>query len=174
MIAKCRWLLPLLVIVAIFPPLQTVAADVGPKPTMDFQFMQDFPGPAVTILGGSLDQCNRSDCQDAQPLAALGPQQFSCTATTCHALAYGFSPYNQLFIQFSDGKTRRSNVFKTDGFQSAYKVTIRTDDLLVEPQISLNLFSPWTYLLLCICCLVVLVVFVGVILLIVRSRRRRK
>jgi len=174
MIVKRRWILQLLMLLASLLPLQAVAADVGPKPTMDFQFMQAFPGSAVTILGGSLYQCNQSDCRDAEPLAALGPQRFSCGPSSCHALAYGFTPYNLLEIQFSDGKTRRSNVFKTDQFQSVYKVTIRSDDLLVEPQISLNLFSPWTYLLLCVCCLAVLVVLVGAILLIVRSRKRRK
>jgi len=174
MILKGRWSLLLVVILMALLAPQKVSADVGPKPTMAFQVMQAFPGSAVTILSGSLDQCERSDCQDATPLARLGPQGFSCEVSACHALAYGFSTYNRISIQFSDGKTRQSNIFKTDQFQSVYKVTIRKDDLLVEPQISLNLFSPWTYLLLCICCLVVIAAVVGVILLIVRRRKGRK
>ena len=174
MIRTDRWILVLILALAVWLPLQGVAADVGPKPSMDFRFMQAFPGPAVTIQTGSLYQCGRPDCQDAQPLAVLGPQGFSCGPDSCHALAYQFSPYNLLTIQFSDGKTRRSNVFKTDQFQSVYKVTIREEDLLVEPQISLNLFSPWTYVLLCICCLVLLAILAAAIVLLVRSRRRRK
>jgi hypothetical protein len=174
MFIKARLILILAMVIAAFMPLSSVSADTGPKPTMDFQFMQGFPGLAVSILSGTLFECDRSDCQDAAPLMQAGPQRFYCEATNCHALAYGFSNYHRLQIQFSDGKTRQSNIFKTDQFQSIYKVTIRQDDLLVEPQISLNLFSPWTYILLCICCLVVIALLIGVILWSVRSRKGRK
>ena len=174
MTLKIRIALILLMGIVAFLPLGSVSADTGPKPTMDFQFIQGFPGPAVTILSGTLNECDRSDCQDATPLMVAGPQRFTCEATSCSALAYGFSPYHRLLIQFSDGKTRQSNVFKTAQFDSSYKVTVRMDDLLVEPQISLDLFSPWTYILLCICCLVGIALVVGAILLIVRSRKRRK
>jgi hypothetical protein len=174
MTLKVRISLILLIVIVGVLPLRPVSADTGPKPTMDFQFIQGFPGPAVTILSGTLFECNRSDCQDATPLMEAGPQRFTCDATSCHTLAYGFSTYHRLLVQFSDGKTRQSNVFKTAQFNSSYKVTVRMDDLLVEPQISLDLFSPWTYILLCICCLVGIALVVGVILLIVRSRKRRK
>lgn len=174
MFTKGRLTLILLMVIVAFLPLDPVSADTGPKPTMDFQFIQGFPGQAVTIISGTLFECDRSDCQDGKPLVVGGPQRFTCEATSCHALAYGFSNYHRLLIQFSDGKTRQSNIFKTDQFQSVYKVTIRQDDLLVEPQISLNLFSPWTYLLFCICCLIGIALVVGVIILLVRSRKGRK
>lgn len=174
MFTKGRLTLFLLLVLIMFMPPRSVAADTGPKPTMDFQFMQDFPGQSVTIVSGTLLECDRSDCQDATPLMVAGPQRFTCDATSCHALAYGFSNYHRLLIQFSDGKARQSNIFKTAQFQSLYKVTIRQDDLLVEPQISLNFFSPLTYILLCLCCLVVIALIIGAILLIVRSRKRRK
>lgn len=176
MVTKSRLaLILILILIAVAClPLRAVSADTGPKPTMDFQFMQGFPGPAVTILSGTLFECDRSDCADAQPLMVGGPQRFTCEATTCHALAYGFSTYHRLLIQFSDGKTRQSNIFTTDQFQSVYKVTIRQNDLLVEPQFSLNLFSPWTYLLLCFCCLIGIAIIVGVIVWLVRARKGRK
>jgi hypothetical protein len=174
MVTKFRLTLILILVAVTCLPLSSVSADTGPKPTMDFQFMQGIPGQAVTILSGTLFECDRVDCSDAQPLVVGGPQRFTCEATTCHALAYGFSTYHRLQIQFSDGKTRQSNIFTTEQFQSEYKVTIRQDDLLVEPEISLNLFSPWTYILLCICCLIGIVVIVGVIVLIVRARKGRK
>lgn len=174
MITKGRIILILLVVIGVFLPLRSVSADTGPKPTMDFQFMQSFPGPAVTIVSGTLFECDRSDCQDAQPLMVAGPQRFYCDATSCHALAYGFSNYHRLQIQFSDGKTRQSNIFTTQQFDSSYKVTIRPEDLLVEGQISLDFFSPWTYILLCICCLVVLGLVAGVVVWIVRSRKKGK
>jgi len=157
----------------VFLPLQTVAADIGPKPTMDFEFVQGFPGSPVTIVSGTLFECEQPDCADAQPLQEVGPQRFTCEATSCSALAYGFSPYQRLEIQFSDGKTRQSNVFETSQFQSSYKVTIRPDDLLVEPKLSPKLFTPLTYILLCGACLVGIAVIVVIIILLVRRSKKK-
>lgn len=123
-------------------PAQLVLADTGPKPTMDFAFQQEFSGESVTIMSGVLYECEQSDCSDAAPLEEAGPQRFTCEASNCHALAYGFSPYHRLEIQFSDGQTRQSDVFETAGFDSRYMVTIRSDDLLVEAQFSLGIFPP--------------------------------
>jgi hypothetical protein len=144
----------LLLFLPAFLPLQTVSADTAPKPSMNFTFIQDFSGKPVSITFGKLFECEKADCSDAVPLEQLGPQGFSCSATSCSALAYGFSPYHRLEIQFSDDKTRQSNVFKTVQFQSIYKVTISQDDLKVESIFSLNIFTPITYILLCGVCLV--------------------
>ncbi len=171
---KIRMWVILFLLLSSFLPLWTVSADVGPKPSMDFEFKQGFSGSPVTITSGILLECERPDCQDAKPLEQLGPQRFSCGATSCSALAYGFSTYHRLEIQFSDGKTRQSNVFETAQFQSSYKVTIRQNDLLVEPKLSLNLFSTTTYLLLCACCLIGVAVLIVAIVLIVWLIARKK
>jgi hypothetical protein len=164
----------LIATLSVILPLGKVSADTGPKPTMDFEFQPQTPGAALTILSGTLYECDRPDCQDAAPLQALGPQRFSCDAASCHALAYGFSPYHRLEIQFSDGKTRQSNIFKTAQFNSAYKVTIRPDDLLVEPQFNLDLFSPGTYLLLCGCLAGILVIIILLAIFFIRRSRKMK
>ena len=155
-------------------PLQSASADLGPKPTMDFTFTQEFPGAQVSITSGTLFECQQSDCSDAKPLQAVGPQRFSCEAASCHALAYGFSDYHRLEIQFSDSKTRQSNIFKTADFNATYKVTIRQDDLLVEPQISLGSISPVIYILLCCCCLLGVVAIIVIVILIVRRRSKKQ
>ena len=108
-------------------------ADMGPKPTMDFQFRQLVPGAPLTILSGVLLESSRSDCTDAAPLERLGPQGFDCKPASCHALAYGFKQYHRLELTFSDGKTRRSNVFETAEFRSDYQVAIDADHLQVQP-----------------------------------------
>jgi hypothetical protein len=164
------WLLLLLVIL----PLHGVSADTGPKPSMDFGFKQEFSGPLVIITSGILYECEQFECQDAAPLRQMGPQGFSCTATNCSAMAYGFSTYHRLAITFSDGKTRQSNVFKTTQFQETYQVTIRQDDLLVISKFSLNLFTPLTYILFCGGCLVGIGILIIVIILIVRRTARKK
>ena len=163
----------LLLFLSFFPPA-AVSADVGPKPTMDFTFKQEFPGSPVTIMSGILFECNQSDCQDAKPLQEMGPQRFSCAANNCSALAYGFSTYHRLELTFSDGKTRQSNVFRTTQFQARYQVTIRQDDLLVQSRFSLNLFTPLTYILLCGGCLVGIAILVIMIVLVVRRTRNKK
>ena len=164
-----------------FLPVHTVLADTGPKPTMDFSFKQELSGDQLMIVSGTLFECDQSDCSDAAPLKELGPQRFTCDVTSCSALAYGFSDYHKLKVQFSDGKTRQSNIFKTAGFESHYTVTIRADDLLVESQFSLipsNPISNSTFprsimvLLLGVCLLVVGVIVAGIIIFFVLRRRK--
>jgi hypothetical protein len=154
-------------------PVSIASADTGPKPSMDFTFKQDFSGMPVTIISGVLFECEQSDCQDAQPLRELGPQRFSCTENNCSALAYGFSPYHQLEIRFSDGKTRLSNVFKKTQFQASYQVTIRPDDLLVESKFRLNLFTPLTYVLLFGGCLLGVATLAVVIILLIKRTAKK-
>jgi hypothetical protein len=141
MLTKLR-IAGLLAAALIVLPLRTALADTAPKPTMDFVFAQALPGPQVTIISGTLYECVQSDCSDAAPLQEVGSQHFECRESDrCRSLAYQYQPYHRIAIQFSDGKTRQSNVFSNAGFNSKYKVTIRSDDLLVEAQLSLESLS---------------------------------
>lgn len=143
MIPKLTKLFLSLLFLQLLLPARVVLADTGPKPTMDFEFTQELTGEPVTITSGILYECEQPDCSDAAPLMEAGPQRFTCDANSCHALAYGFSTYHRLEIQFSDGQTRQSNIFETAGFDSKYTVTVRPDDLLVEAQFN---FSPSPYI----------------------------
>jgi hypothetical protein len=108
---------------------------------MDFEFKGLQEG-VLSIVSGILYECNQPDCVDAAPLEELGPQRLTCDATSCSAIGYGFAPYHILEIEFSDGVTRRSNIFKTAGFASKYIVTVQPDDLLIKAQLSLGAISP--------------------------------
>ena len=173
---KLKKILILIVFLQVLLPTSAAMADLGPKPTMDFIFTQEFSGDQVTITSGILLKCEQPDCSDGQPLEKLGPQNFSCESYSCYAMAYGFSPYHRLVIQFSDGRTRQSNVFETGAFSGNYSVTVRQDDLLVKTQLNLsvNPYSPWTYILLCAGCLLALLIVVVGIILIVRWVVKRK
>lgn len=129
---RLRFFLSLVGILAVVFSAQPVSADIGPKPTMEFEFKQDLPDGGVLIVSGILYECGQTDCGDAVPLEEVGPQRFWCVEFRCSALGYGFAPYHQIEIQFSDGKTRQSNIFETIDFQSYYIVTVNPDDLLVE------------------------------------------
>ena len=142
----------LLLSVLVFLPVGVALADTGPKPSMDFQFEQEMAGEPLTITSGILFECDQPDCSDAEPLEEGGPQGFRCEVTSCNAVAYGFAPYHQIEIEFSDGRTRQSNIFETAGFDSIYTVTIRPDDLLVEAQFSLGGFPRTGMVILAGCC----------------------
>ena len=162
----------LLLTIFVALPYQVVRADTGPKPSMDFTFKQEMAGEPVSIVSGVLYECEQTDCGDAAPLGEFGPQRFYCDAESCGAVAYGFSPYHKIEIEFSDGKTRQSNVFKTAGFDSKYTVTVRSDDLLVEARFNLDPItrSP-LWVVLCCCALIVgLLAVTGVVFFL----RRRK
>lgn len=169
--AKLRVLILSIILIMSFLAPGSVAADIGPKPEMEFEFQQEMVGDQLTIVSGILYECEQPDCSDASPLEELGPQRFSCDATSCYAMAYGFSPYHRLEIQFSDGITRQSNIFETAGFESKYTVTVHPGDLLVEAQFSLN-FIPRTgtamILVACLCALVGLGLVAGLVILLRR------
>lgn len=151
-------------------PTHTALADTGPKPSMDFTFI----GEPVTIVSGILYECEQADCSDAAPLEELGPQRFYCDAESCGAVAYGFSPYHKIEIEFSDGKRRASNIFETAGFDSKYTVNVRPDDLLVEAQFSLGIFPrTGTFIALCACLCVIGILAIGLAIFLIRQRSKR-
>jgi hypothetical protein len=168
-----KLLLPLLSLFVFFPA-QIALADTGPKPSMDFQFTQAMTGePPLTITSGILYECDQPDCSDAAPLEEMGPQGFGCETNNCSAVAYGFAPYHQIEIEFSDGKTRQSNVFETAGFDSKYRVTIRPDDLLVEARFSMGILPRTAIILIaCICALAGVGLIVGLILFLLRRSKK--
>jgi hypothetical protein len=126
-------ILAVLVVVlgVILVPFQVARADMGPKPSMHFSFQYEVD-PALTIVSGDEFECQAADCSDAKPLGEMGPQRFGCTPGDCSSWAYGYSTYHRISIEFSDGKTRQSNVFGKKYFEAYYRVTVREDDLLVE------------------------------------------
>ena len=148
-------------------PARIVFADTGPKPTMEFTFK----GEPVTVVSGVMYECDQYDCSDAAPLVEVGPQGFRCEADRCSAVGYGFANFHKMEIEFSDGKTRQSNIFETVGFESEYTVTVRSEDLLVEEHFSLLPVPGLTNLtLLCIpgFCIGVLLIL-GIVFLIRRK-----
>jgi len=163
----------LFLVLALFPA-RTALADTGPKPSMDFQFKQEMTGePPVRITSGVLYECDQPDCSDAAPIEEVGPQGFRCEVNSCSAVAYGFAPYHWIAIEFSDGKTRHSNVFKTAGFESRYMVTIRPDDLLVEARFSPGFVSRTAAILIaCICGLAGVGLVVGLIIFLTRRSKK--
>ena len=163
-----------LALVGALIPAHAALADTGPKPGMEFTFKQESGAEQLTILSGTLYECEQADCSDAAPLEELGPQGFWCDELTCSATAYGFSQFHSLEIEFSDGQTRQSNVFETAGFHSTYTVTVRPDDLLVESRLSPGSFFPRTgvIFLLCACVFVSGVVVAGVIVILLLRRAR--
>ncbi len=88
-------------------------------------------------------------------------------------MAYGFSPYHRLEIEFSDGVIRKSNIFKTAQFESHYKVTIQQTDLVVTSKFTLGFFTPLTYALICGVCLVGIIAIIVVVILLVRRSKKR-
>ena len=171
---KYRILLLFFILTSLSLPAHVVFADHGPKPTMEFEFRQELPDGQVTITSGILYECDQPDCSDAAPLQELGPQRITCDALSCRALAYGFSTYHELEIQFSDGITRQSNIFETAGFYSRYTVTIRPDDLLVEAQFGQTALLPITLILIvCTCALVAIGLITGLVIFIIRRSRKK-
>jgi hypothetical protein len=107
------------------------SADLGPKPTMTFNFVyktQTVP----TIINGEQIECPDSLCSTSAPLEGVGPQHFECSPekNQCSSLAYGYNDFHKLSIIFSD-KTRESQIFKEKSFNAVLKVIVYDDKLEV-------------------------------------------
>jgi hypothetical protein len=115
----------------VFLPYQVVRADTGPKPSMKFKFVYEV-SPAPAIVSATLLECSDPNCAIAAPLREMGPQGFSCQEGGCSSLAYVYSEYHRLSIEFSDGRQRESNSFTKNHFEAYYTVHVRESSLLVE------------------------------------------
>jgi hypothetical protein len=121
------------------------SADIGPKPSMQFKF--EYEIPFTPILSGQQIECEDEACSRGQPLEELGPQGFICSENECSSLAYSYSDYHKLVIEFADG-VRESNVFTKKAFSAGYTVTVTEDALIVKENFSLgSLFGRN-----CLCC----------------------
>lgn len=163
---SCHILALILFLSLFFLPGGRAAADIGPKPELDFQFTL----PAgLTIVSGELLVCQDEACTETEPLPELGPQGFNCQPTACHAILYSVSSPFRLQVTFSDGVTRLSNIFEAQSSQNVYTVEVGEADLLVERQASA---TPLIALLLAVLCIGLLLLAGG--LVVVRLLAKRK
>lgn len=88
-----------------------VSADLGPKPSMEFNLIYETTEP-IRLISGQQLQCKNRDCKNAQPLKEISDLQgFWCGQNSCSSSAYVYTPYQKLRIEFSD-KIRESNLFR--------------------------------------------------------------
>ncbi len=132
--SAARWLCAFILAgMAVSIPFQSTSADTGPKPSMDFIFVFKI-NPEAQITSGTLLECSDAACANAESLKQLGPQHFDCSNSTCSSMAYSYSQYQRLILDFSDGVTRTSNVFTKSKFAAEYKVSVYSDHLEVVEQ----------------------------------------
>lgn len=122
-------LLSLTIAIFLFAPLAS-QADIGPKPTMGFDFVYKTE-EAPSIVGAKQYQCESEDCSDAELMREIGPQAITCQENSCTSMSYGFKPYQKLVVEFSDEKIRESNVFSTNTGKT-FTVEVTDSDLLVK------------------------------------------
>ncbi len=115
----------------LFSPLYS---GVFPKPEMDFDFVYQIESqPAILPATSEQIQCEDNQCLQSKPLGLYGIQKLYCQANECFSIAYKYSPYQKLIIDFSDGIKRESNVFPApDRLHDSFQVTVRGNDLWVE------------------------------------------
>ncbi len=118
----------ILFLILLLPAL--VYADIGPKPSMKFNLVYE-TAQSFNLIGGEQFECEEETCTGAVPLGKFGPQRLICRQDNCHSLAYGYSPYQKLVLNFSD-KNRESNVFSTKSFNANFNARVTEDKLIVE------------------------------------------
>ena len=73
-------------------PQQNVSADMGPKPTMTFEFVQEIPGPTLTMISWSLVNCRNFDCRilntDSPDIVPFMSNAFNCANNQCDGYIY--------------------------------------------------------------------------------------
>lgn len=125
-------LMILLAGLGLFLPLSQARADMPPVSAMSYEFRQEGFGLPLQVTSARQYECAQSDCSDALPLVGYGGNlELECSRAQCRA-ANADAYYHQLVITFSDGVTRRSNVFHSTGFDATYLIIIRATDLQVQ------------------------------------------
>lgn len=125
---KKRYLIPAVLLMLILLP--GVSGDIGPKPLMKFNLVYETQG-IPELIDGQQIECDDAGCLDARPLEGLGPQGFDCTQDECISIAYGYSQYHRLVINFSD-QQRQSNIFKSSSYFAEFNVRVTDTGLVVE------------------------------------------
>lgn len=125
---KKRYLIPAVLLMLILLP--GVSGDIGPKPSMKFNLVYETQG-IPELIDGQQIECDDAGCLDARPLEWLGPQGFDCTQDECNSIAYGYSQYHRLVINFSD-QQRQSNIFKSSSYFAEFNVRVTDTGLVVE------------------------------------------
>lgn len=125
-------------VMAVFLVLLLVpaTADLGSKPKMEFNVVYNISDD-ISLEGGEQLQCESISCENATPLENYGPQGFRCGEEECSSLAYGYSEFNKLKLNFSD-ETRESNVFTTGHHDAKFKVFVRESSLRVKERTPLT------------------------------------
>lgn len=119
-------------VIAFFTPAW---ADITPKPEIQFSFIYNTANkPLVDPVHSEQIQCKDSLCMQSEPLGSYGKQRLYCSAGDCYAIAYKFTPYQQLSVTFTDGSVRESNIFPVGkDLLNRYNVYVEEDHLFVEP-----------------------------------------
>ncbi len=126
-----------IILIALFIFPFSVFADLGPKPTMDFEF-ENFPQD-LKIIKSEQIQCEDRLCLWGNPLKDAGPQSFGCNEQFgCLSLAYGYSKYNKIEITLSNGKKLESNVFSQTGMNSEYTINFTSDGKIIINSINVS------------------------------------
>ena len=110
-------------------------AGIAPKPEMDFTLIYATENkPIVQPATSEQIQCEDNQCLQSDPLGKYGIQKLYCKTNSCFSIAYQYSPFQQLILDFSDGKKRTSNVFTTPNkLRNSFTVLVREKDLVVTP-----------------------------------------
>ena len=115
-------------------------ADMGPKPSMTFNFIYETPN-APKIISGQLFYCLDDTCQKTEALEEMGPQRFECQPeqNSCFSMTYGYFPdkRQKIAITFED-KIREIAVFTTNNFDSFFDVYVYGDDLKLNDKLKIK------------------------------------
>lgn len=120
----------ILAVLAVLLFQDAASADIGPKPSMEFNLIYETTQPIMLIDGQQL-QCEDGNCSQPRPLEQLGPQGFYFEQDSCSSMAYSYAPYQKLVLNFSDG-TRESNVFEAGSYNARFDVRVTDTGLVVE------------------------------------------
>lgn len=128
---------------AILIPSFSAKADVGPKPSMYFDFQ--FPDDSIHIVEGNLVTCKDKNCDVYKNYNGY----FDCESNSCYASPFYYPDapqnyeYYKLVITFSDS-IRESNTFEDKHFNSYYEVSFNQFNLLVKEKITFRtVFNGW-------------------------------
>jgi hypothetical protein len=118
-------LLVLLIVVLPF-----LVADMGPKPSADFEIIYETDNPSE-ITGYTLFLCDTEDCSPPDFTEEFFTH-FDCDQVSCNSWGYDYPELMYITFDFADGTTLISNKFSKKHFNAKYEILVGNDYLQVN------------------------------------------
>jgi len=144
-------------------------ADAGPKPSMKFKLIYEFPR-SIKLIDGYQLECDDADCTILDTLKSMGPQGFICFQDICFSNSYGYKDYHKIILIFDD-TVRTSNIFKSKSYRATFDIIVKDKKLeVIETTSFITSSAPFPVFIKAFVIIIILELIIGFFFLLIAKK----